>query len=318
MTRDEEKKYDVFISHASEDKAEVARPLADYLMRSGVKVWLDSFELRVGDSLRESIDHGLTQSRFGIVILSPSFFKKDWPKRELNGLFAVEEGTKKVILPVWHNVSKSEVGDYSPILADRIGANTQEGLRKVARELVSVVLVNGLGITVALARLIDSGPQPSAIAKLLELWPAILAESIGLDSDGVVARTDKHFAPFDLLSHASMPTWGGFSWHLISFLPSISSVQRDAELEEVLSHRELVITKLRRKPWALERFFPYHDFVNCDHYFSGDVFYGRRDAMSEIAKGIIRKHLDIDVHSYDRLLDASVRVERSNQWPSSS
>src|SRR5688500_1916724 len=126
MTKDEVKPYDVFISYASEDRADVGIPLANHLRRSGVKVWFDFFELEVGDSLRESIDHGLTQSRFGIVILRPSFFKKDWPKRELNGLFAIEEGTRKVILPVWHNVSKSEVSEYSPILADRLAANTQD------------------------------------------------------------------------------------------------------------------------------------------------------------------------------------------------
>ena len=58
-------------------------------------MWLDRFELRVGDSLRERIDESLAQSRFGIVILSPSFLAKGWPKRELNGLFALEESGRK-------------------------------------------------------------------------------------------------------------------------------------------------------------------------------------------------------------------------------
>ncbi len=40
------KEYDVFISHASEDKEEVARPLAEVLRRNGLSVWYDEFELK--------------------------------------------------------------------------------------------------------------------------------------------------------------------------------------------------------------------------------------------------------------------------------
>ena len=65
--------WDVFISHASEDKAAVARPLADILAASGVTVWLDEAELILGDSLREKIDAGLNQSQFGVVIPQSQF-----------------------------------------------------------------------------------------------------------------------------------------------------------------------------------------------------------------------------------------------------
>ena len=78
--------WDVFISHATEDKDAVAEPLAQGLSRAGLSVWYDRFSLKIGDSLRESIDRGLAESRFGIVILSSSFFAKHWPSQELNGL----------------------------------------------------------------------------------------------------------------------------------------------------------------------------------------------------------------------------------------
>ena len=94
------KQWDVFISHASEDKEAVAIPLADALKKAGIKVWLDQQELRIGDSLREKIDEGLAKSRFGVVILSPNFLAKSWPRKELNGLMAIEEDGQKVILPV--------------------------------------------------------------------------------------------------------------------------------------------------------------------------------------------------------------------------
>ena len=50
--------YDVFISHASEDKDTVVRPLANALLQRGLKVWYDEFELKIGDSLRRKIDKG--------------------------------------------------------------------------------------------------------------------------------------------------------------------------------------------------------------------------------------------------------------------
>ena len=97
--------YEVFISHASEDKDEVARPLANRLEQLGLRVWLDECQLTVGDSLRRSIDRGLVASRFGVVVLSPSFFAKEWPNKELDGLVARDDGKEKVILPVWHRVT---------------------------------------------------------------------------------------------------------------------------------------------------------------------------------------------------------------------
>ena len=80
--------YDVFVSHASEDKDSFVRPLAERLREAHIEVWYDEFSLKVGDSLRRSIDRGLTQARFGIVVLSPHFFAKQWSQWELDGLVA--------------------------------------------------------------------------------------------------------------------------------------------------------------------------------------------------------------------------------------
>ena len=83
-------KWDVFISHASEDNETVAVPLAKMLGEKGLLVWIDKQQLRLGDSLRRKIDEGLLQSRLGIVILSKSFFFKEWPKKELDALVSRE------------------------------------------------------------------------------------------------------------------------------------------------------------------------------------------------------------------------------------
>lgn len=133
------KNWDVFICHASEDKIEIARPLAEALRKRNLKVWYDEFTLRLGDSLRRTIDTGLGNSRFGVVILSPSFFMKNWPQKELDGLAAREDGKQKVILPVWHKVGREDVLKFSPTLADRYAVSTAGGLDPVVKAICEVV-----------------------------------------------------------------------------------------------------------------------------------------------------------------------------------
>ena len=131
--------WDVFISHAWEDKESFARPLAKALEAKGLRVWFDEFTLRVGDRLRRSIDHGLANSRYGVVILSPHFFGKEWPRKELDGLVQRESAGEKVVLPVWHNINVEQIKQFSPTLADRIGVSSDRGLEHVVSELLKVV-----------------------------------------------------------------------------------------------------------------------------------------------------------------------------------
>ena len=116
--------YDVFVSHASEDKEDFVKPLVEALQAAGYKVWYDEFALKVGDSLRRSIDNGLKNSRYGIVVFSNAFFAKNWTQYELDGLVTREMEGHKVILPIWHMVSKNQVQNYSPTLADKKAINS--------------------------------------------------------------------------------------------------------------------------------------------------------------------------------------------------
>ena len=131
--------WDVFVSHASEDKAAVAKPLADALIAGGLSVWYDDYTLKVGDSLRQSIDAGLSKSRFGVVVLSRAFFAKMWPQKELDGLVQLEVSGQSRILPVWYDVTAQEVRDYSPPLADLVATAWNDGLPKVVSDIVHVV-----------------------------------------------------------------------------------------------------------------------------------------------------------------------------------
>jgi hypothetical protein len=131
--------WDIFICHASEDKDRFVRQLATNLRAKGLKVWYDEFTLKVGDSLRQSIETGLAKSRYGIVILSPNFFAKRWPQDELNGLAAKERNGEKVILPVWLDVDERYITQFSPILADRLAAKASYGMSKVVSDLLEAI-----------------------------------------------------------------------------------------------------------------------------------------------------------------------------------
>jgi hypothetical protein len=109
VMEEDSREFDVFISHASEDKDDVVRPLAHALQDAGLQVWYDEFELRIGDSLRRKIDKGLASSRFGVIVLSKAFFGKGWTNYELDGLVTRAVTGEQVLLPIWHNISKKEV-----------------------------------------------------------------------------------------------------------------------------------------------------------------------------------------------------------------
>lgn len=151
----------LFVSHASEDKG-FARPLAEALKRKH-KVWFDEYELVVGHSLLQQIDKGLRSSDYGVVVLSPAFFEKKWPQAELDGLFALETATRKMILPVWKDLSHDEMLKHSPILADRFAAQASEGVDKVAEDIFRSVevssrtreITNPMNSAIKKARLVD-------------------------------------------------------------------------------------------------------------------------------------------------------------------
>ena len=136
----ENKKYDIFISHASEDKDSLVRPLAMILERLSVRVWYDEFSLKLGDSLTTSIDIGLQESRFGLLVLSKSFLGKNWPDYEYRSLLTRQIDGDKVILPLWYGVTKEDVKKYSLYLADiKAVSITKDNYKAVIALILRVV-----------------------------------------------------------------------------------------------------------------------------------------------------------------------------------
>ena len=132
--------HDVFISHASEDKDDFVRPLANALIEQGLNVWYDEMTLKIGDSLRQKIDKGLANSRVGLVILSPSFIKKGWTNYELDGIVTRTVSGEQVLLPIWHNITKQQVVDFSPSLADKVARSTAtHTIEEIAEEIANLL-----------------------------------------------------------------------------------------------------------------------------------------------------------------------------------
>ena len=131
---------DLFLSHASEDKQAVARPLYEALVKAGLAVWFDEAALTLGDSLRQKIDEGLARCQFGVVILSPTFFAKQWPQRELDGLVAKETTSgAKAIIPIWHDIDQVGVARFLPTLADRLAGRSDQGIDALVGQILTAI-----------------------------------------------------------------------------------------------------------------------------------------------------------------------------------
>src|SRR5713226_1673003 len=193
--------YDVFICHASEDKDSFVRPLAEALRKENVEVWYDEFSLKLGDSIRQSIDKGLRQSRFGVIVLSKAFFAKRWPQYELDGLTEREmRGEDKVILPVWHDIEHRDVVEHSLSLAGRRAATSSGGLDRVVKEILAVIRPQGSPLIRAHDVLLEWGLTPPVISD--EYWLDVVEASNRMPGYGAAIPEET--------------TWGGWSFPLPS------------------------------------------------------------------------------------------------------
>ncbi len=132
---------DIFISFVSRDRS-IAEELADNLEKRGISA--DFTNLHLGDNLGSRVEQGLRQAEYGVLILSKTFFKKPWPRNDLDKIANIDrtfDGPTR-LLPVWHEIEQQDIARYSSALASRIGASTKEGLNFVADEIVDAVKVS--------------------------------------------------------------------------------------------------------------------------------------------------------------------------------
>jgi hypothetical protein len=168
-------KHDIFIGFASQDKKDFVEPLAEQLRKSGLRVWYDDFELKAGDSLSRSIDKGIATSTYGIVVLSPHFFAKAWPRVELDGLTARIAGMRKLVLLVYRNLKYEDVLEYSPSLANKFALDTERMTLEEIAEAIEEVLPAEPDMEDAARRVTDSSTQARRLETLVQSVYASLA-----------------------------------------------------------------------------------------------------------------------------------------------
>ena len=314
------KKWDVFISHASEDNQAVVLPLAATLQRAGLRVWLDGQELHIGDSLREKIDEGLAASRFGVVVLSPSFLAKGWPRRELNGLMAIEESGQKVILPVWHGIDKQALAAYSPILADRLAADTERGIQAVASDIIEVVVRQGSGSpsveNPTLGRrfidLLEGNPDPEEIIGFLSFYPDVVSRAIGSPSEAVMLWSVKvGDYTLDLAIKTTVDlTTANKLWRIVQLeRPAGPLFLQTSDPAPGIANRVADLKNFRR--WAGRNLVDVRQALpDFEPNFRSTVVAGRRVALSPAELESLRQYneqlLGIEIRTYDWLVDATL------------
>jgi hypothetical protein len=309
------KSWDIFISHASEDKTTAALPLAEHLIRSGLRVWLDRCELMLGDSLRQKIDDGLAHSAYGVVILSNAFFAKDWPKRELDGLLAIEEGGRKAILPVWHGVDKATVARHSPLLASRLAVNTKDGVLLVAQAIARVVshssdasVEGSVGLTKQFIRALNDNLIAESVSAFLQTCPEVLRAAFGhfgITHD--IAWSCPSLEGFGgVLPHLvvgrMMSTSGDWIWRHFYFGPAVDTGISAALGSAVYTMRAVL-------DWACA----HSETSECRHHHTGFILVGRRDQLSRNDKKEIRELQGrrLEIRTYDWLVEACAVAERT-------
>jgi Leucine-rich repeat (LRR) protein len=325
--------WDVFVSHASEDKEAVVIPICKLLQRAGLRVWLDVSEIKLGDSIRARIDEGLARSRFGVVVLSPAFLAKKWTSNELGALFALEDEGQRRLLPVWHNLTFDEIRAKSPLLADRAAANTSDGSDAVAARIVDTVLYRAHGNsdegflteTQLLARMIGVSTPASAIVSFLASHPNIVLKSFGIRGDAELELLNSLSA---LIAIDNMLSLRRAEHNLVYVCNPVEPVFRtESKLNGEVLHHCREIKRLFAAPVnaflagrgraAEERPFDYrsrrHPMGSPLQKAWGRAFIiaGRRMNLTEGMKGILRSLANthegkIAVRSYDWFLNVSM------------
>jgi TIR domain len=310
--------WDFFISHASEDKTTVVIPLARELERAGFRVWLDAFEIKVGDDIRARIDEGLTRSRFGIVVASPAYFAKKWSSAELGALFALE-GAHRRVLPVWHELDAQAVASRSPLLASRAAISISRGDMYAAARSIVLELGDQIGepksVVGRFTTCLDRSDL-TATRAFIAHYPEVLFHAAGLTygtNKRAYFRTvedesrGEHNADIilELYFPAGQPSLPGHSSYHIITLGPVNLTSGAQRLEG--AHRALVATESFVKEFTAR-----HARSRCD--VQGVAVLGRRgmltnDDISALGAG------RVNIRSYGWLVDSFLQYSASKRDP---
>jgi hypothetical protein len=135
----------VFISHSSKDKAFV-ESLVEYLEKAGVKTWLDSRQLKPGDSIVAGIQDGLTDSDYIVLVLSHNSVTSRWVQAEINAAFMQEmDGQGTRIIPI-----KIDDCAVPILLSDRVYIDFQKSFYEGAQKLADRLLIENAEVKISI------------------------------------------------------------------------------------------------------------------------------------------------------------------------
>jgi hypothetical protein len=136
-------RWDVFVSHASEDKQRLAAPLALSLRRAGFSVWFDEFTLKSGDDFLKLIDLGLRESACGLLIISPRYVEKTFTNYEIARILAAETSRGIKIIPLRSDLTVEDISKRYPALKSRLILDLdKEGVDYIAGRIATDLLAD--------------------------------------------------------------------------------------------------------------------------------------------------------------------------------
>lgn len=123
-----------FISYSHYD-GEFAEDLARRLKQAGIRVWIDKWEIRVGDRITERINQAIASNEHIIALISPNSINSRWVQEELAAGLRMSEGTiLPVVLP-----SLASDADIPPLLRDRLYVDFRSDPEFAIQQLLDVL-----------------------------------------------------------------------------------------------------------------------------------------------------------------------------------
>ncbi|MEM8978067.1 MAG: toll/interleukin-1 receptor domain-containing protein [Pseudomonadota bacterium] len=268
------KEYDVFISHASEDKSLIARPLAKFLRDSGFRVWFDEFELGVGDSLRRAIDKGLSRSNYGVVVLSSAFFSKGWTNYEYDGLVQQSIDQPGIILPIWSGIEFDYVAKESlplaNIVAERYPTSTRAEIGQSIAAKIGVAKINRRGKSFVIRESESVAVSSTDIEKGFVTASTVQSDRI-VNSEDTIVGTQKVIMPIrDQLGFYEFFHWksdpGDIEIIRFSLYDKFLNSLVDSEVE-LVEHTDQQLRARIHFEMRKNRFFEFSAKVKSRNYF---------------------------------------------------
>ena len=123
--------YSVFVSHSSEDKVEYVDELVNEIKSLGISVFYDTDVISWGDNLKEKIDNGLKNCELAVIVISPSYFDREWTEYEIKALLKRQDSEhNKLILPILYHVTKQQFNEHYPSLKDIVFKHAKSQSKK--------------------------------------------------------------------------------------------------------------------------------------------------------------------------------------------